>query len=351
MPEPAPTPPSQPPAPAALTPDPRANRFALAPRSLVAGLLMGVANIVPGISGGAMLLILGVYHAFLEAIAAVTTLRFKIHHLVVIACIGAGAGTSILLLAGIVRDAIVTHRWQTYSIVAGMRLAAVPIVWRLARPATPSLWTGMIIGLILTAGAAAFTYSPAAQSGLASSPLMNFTAGLLGASATILPGMDGSYILMLLGQYVPILSAIDRFADALRAGDLAAMLEPCKVLIPTGIGVALGIGGVAIAMRWLLAKFPKPTYGVLLGVLLGAFIGLYPFGTYRAPVVGDRVAGQLVTEQTLSKLQDDKDKWPLEFFTPTTTQVAMSLALVALGLIAGWALTKLEREEERAAQA
>jgi putative membrane protein len=312
---------------------------------------MGVANIVPGISGGAMLLILGVYHAFLDAIAACTTLRFRLHHIVTLACIGAGAGTSILLLAGIIRDAIVNNRWQTYSIVAGTRIAAVPIVWRLARPATPSLWAGMLAGLVLTAGAAAFTYSPAAQSGLASSPLMNFTAGLLGASATILPGMDGSYILMLLGQYVPILGAIDRFADALRTFDTDAMLDACKVLIPTGIGVAIGIGGVAIAMKWLLARFPKPTYGVLLGVLLGAFIGLYPFGAYRAPVVGDRVAGQTLTIETLPKYQDDKDKWPLEFFTPTTTQVALSLALLALGFAAGWALTKLEREDKRSEMA
>lgn len=312
---------------------------------------MGVANLVPGISGGAMLLILGVYQAFLESIAAVASLKFKPRHVVTLLLVGLGAGISILLLAGVIRDAIVSYRWQSYSLVAGMRLAAIPVVWRLAKRSTrdgklaPSLWIGLVVGVLLTAGAAAFTYSPAAQTGFASGPAMHFLSGLLGASATILPGMDGSYILMLLGQYVPILGAIDRFADGLRGLNTAEMLDAAKVLVPTGIGVLLGIGGVAIAMRWLLAKFPQPTYGVLLGVLVGAFVGLYPFGQYRAPKVGDVVAGEVLTQENIAKHMEDVDKWPLEFFRPSAGLVAMSLGLVALGWGLGWALTKLEREE------
>jgi putative membrane protein len=323
----------------------------------VGGLLMGVANLVPGISGGAMLLILGVYQAFLEGIAAITSFRWKVRHFVVVGLVGAGAACTILLLAGVIRDVIVTYRWQAFSIVAGMRLAAIPVVWMMARrarraagntggpPAT--LWIGLIIGVLLTAAAASFTYSDAARGAFASGPVMHFAAGLLGASATILPGMDGSYILMLLGQYVPILGAIDEFAKGLKGMDVDAMVQASRVLIPTGIGVALGIGGVAIAMRWLLARFPQPTYGVLLGVLVGAFVGLYPFGTYRAPQVGDVVAGQVLTAETLGKYADDKDKWPLEFFRPSAGLIAASLGLVVLGWAVGWGLTKLEKEDER----
>jgi uncharacterized membrane protein len=159
--------------------------------------------------------------------------------------------------------------------------------------------------------------------------------------------MDGSYILMLLGQYVPILSAIDRFKDGLLALNTGAMLDASRVLVPTGVGVLLGIGGVSVAMRWLLARAPQPTFGVLLGVLVGAFIGLYPFGTYRAPQPGDTVAGVQMTQAMLDEKPIDKDKWPLTFFRPSAGQIAGSLALVLAGLAAGWLLTKLEREQDR----
>lgn len=321
-------------------------------RSLFGGLLMGIANIVPGISGGAMLLIVGVYHRFLEALAAMPRFDFKLRHILMLASVAFGAGLTILFLAGIVRDLIVGYRWQSYSIVAGMRLAIIPIVWALAVKAggarSKSLWVGAVVGLILTAVAAGFTYSTATASTSSSNQtLMAFLGGLLGASATILPGMDGSYILMLLDQYVVILGAIDQFKEGLLARDWAGMSAALPILIPTGIGVCIGLFGVASVMKWALARYPHVTYGVLLGILAGAMVGLYPFAKYRQPVLGDVVAGQTVTEANLSKMMQEKEKWPLDFFAPTGAQVGGAIGLLLLGIAAGWAIAKLERATEQ----
>jgi uncharacterized membrane protein len=207
------------------------------------------------------------------------------------------------------------------------------------------------VGLVLTAVAAGFTYTTAAASTSSSNQtVMAFLGGLLGASATILPGMDGSYILMLLDQYVVILGAIDQFKDGLLARNWAEMSAALPILVPTGIGVCIGLFGVASVMKWALGKYPHVTYGVLLGILAGAMVGLYPFAKYRQPVMGDVVAGQTVTEANIAKLMDEKEKWPLDFFTPTPGQIAGSLGLLLVGIAAGWAIAKLEGATEQEGQ-
>lgn len=317
----------------------------LAARSGIGGLLMGVANLVPGISGGAMLLLLGVYTKFLSAIAEVVTFKFRLRSIIVLGLVGTGAATTILVLAGLVKDLIVTHRWQTYSVVIGMRLAAIPVVWRLARPATPSLWMGMAAGIVLTGIAAVFVYMPSTGAGPgSSSPGMLFLGGLLGSSATILPGLDGSYILMLLDQYVPILASIDRFGDGLKAGNISAATAEFGTLVPVGLGVLLGIGGVSLVVRKLLMVAPKPTYGVLIGILVGAFIGLYPFGAFVPPQVGDVIKGTVMTEANLPQFVAKPEDWPVKFFAPTTGQVMAAIGLIVAGAVAAWGLSKFDRE-------
>ncbi len=315
----------------------------LAARCLVGGLLMGFANLVPGISGGAMLLIVGVYTRFIGAVAEVTTLRFRPRSLVTLFSVALGAGLSILLLAGIVKWLIVYHRWETFSLFIGLRLGAIPMVWRLCRLPNASVWIGFAAGVAVTAVLAAMQYrSGGAGIGGGGAPVL-FFAGLAGASATILPGLDGSYLLMLLGQYVPILGAISRFKDGLIAGDFGAIGEELWVLIPVGLGVACGIGGVSVLLRWTFRRFPKATAGVLLGIVVGAFIGLWPFAEYVEPVAGDIVKGEVLTAETAAAVRIDD--WPLRFKVPTLAQAAGSLALIAAGAAAAWALSKLEPKD------
>lgn len=313
-------------------------------RCYIGGLLMGVANLVPGISGGAMLLLLGVYTRFLDAVASITTFRWRFTPIATAATVVAGAGTSILLLAGPVKHMIVNHRFETFSLFIGMRLGVIPMVWKLGRPATPALWTGMAVGLALTAASAATMYSAGAGlAGFTGTPIL-FLAGLLGGTATVLPGLDGSYVLMLLGQYVTILAAIDDFKNALTSGDVAAAMQACKVLVPVGLGVCCGLGGVSLVLRWLIKKYPKPTFGMLLGILLGAFVGLYPFAESRPPVVGDIVKGVSVTAEQIATIE--KHDWPLRFFTPTLQQGITALAICVVGFFLAIALSRLDPETE-----
>ncbi len=247
------------------------------PRAAAGGALMGLANLVPGISGGTMLLAVGIYPRFIEAVADTTRLRLRFQPLLLLSVVALAGGLAILLLAGLLRDLVVHHRWIMYSAFIGLTLGGAPLVWRLARPANRSFWGGA------TGGFAAMAALAIAQSGLASEglsgsgPLLLAIAGAAGAAAMILPGLSGAYLLLVLGQYEVILGAVDLLFRGLREFDTADLLQAGAVLLPVLIGIAVGATVISNAVRFALQRFRQATLGVLLGLLLGAVVGLWPF--------------------------------------------------------------------------
>ncbi|MCP4097901.1 MAG: DUF368 domain-containing protein [Planctomycetaceae bacterium] len=305
---------------------------ALLLRSVFGGFLMGLANLVPGISGGTMLLASGIYPAFIDALADLTRFRFRVRSILVMSAVVASAGIGILLLAGTLKELVVHQRWVMYSIFIGLTLGGVPIVWKLARPASP-----VLIGSALLSFFAMVILAILQSNGIvgqsSSNVLMLSIAGLAGASAMILPGLSGGYLLLLLGQYVPILGAIDQFKDALSSRDLAAAASPgLSVLLPVGLGVVAGVLLVGNLLEWLLRKYQKATLGMLLGLLLGSTVGLWPFQEGVQPVPGDMIKGAVVTAENQAKI--DPEDWSMAWVRPSLEQIAVSLLLISGGVAA-----------------
>ena len=99
------------------------------------GSLMGLANLVPGISGGTMLVAAGVYHRFIEAISELSRLRFRAPTLLTLAAVVGPALCSIALFATLVSQALVEMRWVMYSLFIGLTFGGVPVLWKVLRPA------------------------------------------------------------------------------------------------------------------------------------------------------------------------------------------------------------------------
>jgi len=298
-------------------------------RSSFGGVLMGLANLVPGISGGTMLLAAGIYPKFIDSLSDVTRFRFRFSSLLTLGCVVAAAGIGILLLAGTLKGLVIDHRWIMYSLFIGLTLGGLPVVWKMARPAS-----GSLIGAGVLAFAAMVLLAYLQTTGVVGSSGANFLtlflAGLAGASAMILPGLSGGYLLLLMGQYVPILDAIDKFKDALSARDIGAAMEPAMgVLLPVGLGVVVGVVLVGNLLKFLLNRYRKATLGFLLGLLIGSVAGLWPFRVGEMPKIGDTVKGRVVTAESLPEI--DQEDWPTHTFTPDMTQIGSSLGLVALG--------------------
>jgi putative membrane protein len=223
-----------------------------------------------------------------------------------------------------------------YSLFIGLTLGGVPVVWKMARPATPGVWAGAAAGFLVMAVIAYAQSGPAGGTDTSEGWILMFVAGLAGASAMILPGISGGYLLLVLGVYVPILSAISTVKDALRAGDLGALLAPgVGVVLPVGLGVLIGVLVVSNLLRLALERFERPTLGALLGFLVGAVVGLWPFQRGVAPEIGSTFKGQVVTTELLEQLEPHK--YPTELFDPSLGQTAAALGLV----LAGFGLTAL----------
>ncbi|MCH7961277.1 MAG: DUF368 domain-containing protein [Planctomycetes bacterium] len=320
-----------------------------AARGLPAGVLMGLANLVPGISGGTMLVAAGIYPRFIRAVSDVTRLRFSPASLMLLATVALGALLAIILLADTVVWAVTEHRWVMYSLFIGLTLGGLPLLWRLAGTPTRSLLIGGCLGLIAMTTLTLLQGAGSGESvGGGRSALLLVLAGAAGASAMILPGVSGAYLLLVLGQYVPILASIGRLEAALRDGNIAAAWAEAETLAPVALGVLIGVVGVSNLLRVLLERFEKPTLGVLMGLLLGAVIGLWPFQRVVEPVIGETVIkGVLVTAE--NRPQFDRAEYPTEAFTPDARQSAASLGLVCGGFLVTLLIARLGRTSDEPA--
>lgn len=304
----------------------------LSVRGAFGGAMMGLANLVPGISGGTMLLAAGVYPRFISAIAEVTTLKFRARSIVLLATVALAALLTIVFLAAPTKHLVVHHRWVMYSLFIGLTLGGLPLVYRLARPLNPG---ALLAATIAFAIMILMAFVKPSGAGASPSMIFLFVGGVAGASAMILPGVSGAYLLLLLGLYVPILSAVDQakvglLGDADTPRDLSLFLDACKVAIPVGVGVVVGIAGVSNAMRVLLDRFPKPTLGALMGLLLGAVAGLWPFAVYQKPEPGYVFKGAPLTAEQIETLA--VEDYPIAFVAPSLAQGAGALGLVVLGV-------------------
>ena len=306
---------------------------------------MGLANLVPGISGGTMLLAAGVYPQFIEGIAEVTTLRFRARNLALLGAIGGAAAIGIVSLAGLIKGLVIDHRWVMFSLFIGLTLGGVPVVWRLLRPATASAIAGCLGGILLMAIMALVQPGAAGAGSEGRAYGMLFGAGLAGASAMILPGISGGYLLLILGQYLTILGAIDEAKVALGSGpDWPKLTEAMHVFVPVGIGVIAGVVLISNLVKLLLARYEKATLGTLLGLLLGAVLGLWPFQQGVTPEPGVLIKGREMTAVLIARL-DPKD-YPLELFSPSGAQIVGALALIGLGFATTQAVSWVGRAKD-----
>ena len=308
-------------------------------RGFLGGFLMGLANLVPGISGGTMLLATGIYDRFIAAVSQVTTFRFRLDSIVLLGIIIIGGGFAIILGAETLGSLVHEQRWIMFSLFIGLTLGGVPLLWSMIQPFNLPAIIGCLAG-IGAMGLLAFVDLGQSEPGEYSF-IMLLIAGAAGGATMVLPGVSGSYLLLVLGQYLVILSAISGLKDAL-GGD-GQLSEPMAILIPVAIGAAVGIVAVSNIMQWFLQHARTTTLGVLMGFLLGAVLGLWPF---HAPVdqsilMTDYAQYGLLAEQ----VEDLKPRdWPTAAFSPTGGQGLAAIGLVILGFGISLAISMLGRE-------
>lgn len=251
------------------------------------GLLMGGADIIPGVSGGTMALILGIYDRLVTAISHVDTtllghvrrrdwssaarhvdLRFLI-------ALGVGIITGIALLGTVMNYLLLHERQFTFAAFFGLIAASSVLVARMVNRWSP------LEGLLLLAGGA-FAYWLVRLPALNNPPQALwyvFLCGVIGICAMILPGISGAFILLILGKYEDITEIIK---ETLK---LHITAENVATVAVFATGCAIGLIGFSKFLRWLLARHEPQTMAVLCGFMIGSLYKLWPFQTDLTPTV------------------------------------------------------------------
>ncbi|MEO2144648.1 MAG: DUF368 domain-containing protein [bacterium] len=255
--------------------------------TLLGGFLMGFANLVPGISGGTMILAIGLYDRFVGVIANLTRIRVDRRDLRFLLLFGGGALLAVASLSGLLVGLVSSHRWLMYSLFVGMTLGGVPQVLEGVRPLRGAGLGFPLLGLGLMGWVVFGLTGYQVPETFPSLVLV----GAIAASSMILPGISGSYLLLVFGLYESVIGSLSR------PELMDNTAEALGILVPVAIGAALGIALLSNALRALLARAPRPSHGVLLGLMLGSVMGLYPFQEPVHPWLARKPVRKAVAER------------------------------------------------------
>lgn len=278
------------------------------------GALMGAANVIPGVSGGTVALLTGIFEKLinsiksfdLKALKLLTKFQFKalFEHinLPFLSAIGIGVMASILTFARVLEYLFDHHALYIWSFFFGLILASVYFVGKKIKRVSGSIITLFILGTAIAASIAFL--EPAAEN--ASIPYL-LACGAIAMCSMILPGLSGSYVLLLMGNYqLVMIKSVSSF-------DLG-------VLIPVGIGAAVGLLIFARVLAWIFKKFHDQTIAGLTGFIFGSLCILWPWKTEVTEAFGEKIK-VVGYSYALPELN-------------TETAIALALMLIGIGTIA-----------------
>ena len=245
---------------------------------ILRGVVIGVANIIPGVSGGTMMVSMGVYDTLIHSITHLFKEFWKSIKALLPYVVGMLIG--ILAFASLISWGLENYELPTNTLFIGLILGGLaPLVkkinWKKINAAAVIAFV-LLFALIIWLGLQNRDNIQNAET-IDMNVGQAFVMVLLGmvASGTmIIPGVSGSLVLMLLGYYKAVTGALKPFGSALVHFEFAAMGQPLLMLLPFLLGIVLGIFGVAKLIEWLTAKYPTATYCGVLGLVVASPIAL-----------------------------------------------------------------------------
>ena len=233
-------------------------------KNILKGIAIGIATLVPGVSGGTMAIILNVYDDLIHSIGSFFEDWKK--HIILLLQIGIGGLTGILLFSKVLENALSNYPFVMKFFFVGVIFGGLPVLYKKASAGKKDkkdllfLIIGFAIVLLMSAEPTATT-ALATSKGI-TSIIFLFIAGIIIAIALILPGISASFMLLTLGLYDVTLNAINT--------------RNIPFLIPLGLGVVVGTLATTKAIEKLLQKYPSRTYLLILGFVVGSLIPVFP---------------------------------------------------------------------------
>lgn len=246
-------------------------------KKMLQGMVVGLANIIPGVSGGTMMVAMGLYDKLIHSITHLKS-EFK-ESMKLLIPIFAGAGIAIIALSRLFEYLLEYHPIPTNFAFCGLIAGSLPFIFKKVKGHPVSV--GKIIAfliffaiVILMAVMGETDGNTADVSFSIVNMIKLLVVGIIAAATMVIPGVSGSMMLMLLGYYDTILKSINSFIDALIAFDIQALLVQCSILVPFGIGVVLGIFLIAKLIEFIFSKAEIHAYYAIIGLILASPIAI-----------------------------------------------------------------------------
>lgn len=283
------------------------------------GLAMGAANVIPGVSGGTIALITGIYERLINAIRRcdLTAARLVLkgqwktawEHIdgQWLTTLLAGVAISIISLARLFEFLLSEYESYTMAFFFGLILLSILYVARGISRWRATTWLALVLGTSVAVGIAML--APASPN---DNMIYVFLCGVLAISSMILPGLSGSFVLILLGNYALVLGAISSFS--------------LGILIPLALGCACGLVAFSHVLAWVFKRYADATLATMTGFVIGSLVVIWPWKNAITHTI-ERV-GKPPREVVASY------EWFLPQLTDSSTWIAILLMIVGAAAIA-----------------
>lgn len=235
-------------------------------KNIYRGLLMGASDVIPGVSGGTIAVLLGIYDRLITAINGIFSKDWK-RQLGFLIPLAIGVGTAILLLSHLIEWLFEHYAGPTQFFFLGLIIGILPYLFHEAgakRTFGTRHYVLLVIGAIIV-GSMAFIQSgdPAVIENISTSTyILLFFSGMLASSAMILPGISGSFMLLVIGIYPTIIGAISNLQ--------------LDIIVVTGVGIVIGILVMSKIINFFLQRFRHATFALIIGLVIGSILVVFP---------------------------------------------------------------------------
>lgn len=266
-------------------------------KDIIRGLFIGIANIIPGVSGGTMAVSMGIYD---KIIGAVNNLKKDFKNSVkTLIPYGVGAVIGIVCLSFVLEYLLANYEFPTITLFIGLILGGLPPILKRVENEKFKIthfisFTILLLTIIIPAiYSGSLGMKPIGGVNLLSIMIL-IVLGIIASGAMVIPGVSGSMILMMVGYYEYLNNVINNFVTSLVKFDMAGMISNIGILLPFGIGVFAGIFIMAKIIGFLLKRYPNATMWGIIGLIVASPFAIL-VGVSTASITGISIIVSLIT--------------------------------------------------------
>lgn len=241
--------------------------------NILKGIVIGIANIIPGVSGGTMMVAMGIYDKLIYCLTHLFSQFHKFWKFLL--AIGIGLIIAIVALSKLFEFLLETWPIATNLGFCGLILGSLPFIAKNVKGKGFNWIDGLCFALffifiIFTALLGETGSSSVVLNLSLPGILMLFVVGVISAATMVIPGVSGSMVLMLMGYYEPILQVVSTAVDSLAPFNWGSLQWCILIMIPFVLGVVVGIFAIAKLIEWIFSKWKVPAYWAIIGLIVAS---------------------------------------------------------------------------------